>query len=210
MALIFDLDGVIIDSMPVHTEAWEIYLKRCGVQADKIVSRMHGKRNDDLVRDLFGDELSDEEVAAHGAAKEALYRQLMAPRLCRHLIPGIATFLERHQQTPIGLATNAEPLNAAFVLEGAGLKRYFRAIVDGYQVGRPKPFPDIYLRTAQLLGAAPEDCVIFEDSPTGVEAALAAGARVVGVQTTSTQLPAVDLMIRDFLDPSLESWLLQS
>jgi beta-phosphoglucomutase-like phosphatase (HAD superfamily) len=107
----------------------------------------------------------------------------------------------------MGLASNAEPANIAFVLDGLGLRRHFQVVVDGHQVDRPKPFPEIYLRAAELLGVAPAECVVFEDSPTGVEAGRAAGAKVVGVRTHPVELEGVDLLIPDFRDPALKGWL---
>jgi beta-phosphoglucomutase len=92
-------------------------------------------------------------------------------------------------------------------VEGAGLRRWFRAVVDGHQVARPKPWPDVYYKAAKLLGVDSEDCIVFEDSAAGVEAARRAGARVVGIATTCPQLAGVDLMVRDFLDSELERWL---
>lgn len=206
-AYIFDLDGVIVDSMPVHTEAWLIYLRRLGIPGDRLVERMHGRRNDEIVRDLFGGSLASEEVFAHGAAKERLYRELMAPRLAAHLVPGVAAFLGRHPEAPKGVASNAEPANIDFVLEGAGLGAHFPVRVSGHQVSKPKPDPEVYLRAAAQLGARPEECVIFEDSPAGLAAARGSGARVVAVNTARVSLRGADLLIDDFLDPGLEPWL---
>lgn len=79
--------------------------------------------------------------------------------------------------------------------------------MNGLQVSRPKPFPDIYLEAAARLGAEPRNCIVFEDSPTGVEAGRAAGMTVVGVETTPTHFEGVDLEIADFNDAALESWL---
>jgi beta-phosphoglucomutase len=207
LALMFDLDGVLIDSNPLHTQAWLLYLKECGVSADRLKERMHGKRNDQIVRDLFGGSLSDEEVFAHGARKEALYREMMRPHLKNRLVPGVAEFLARHRQAAIGLASNAEPANVHFVLDNSGLACYFRVIVDGHQVSCPKPDPEVYRRTAELLGVEPASSIVFEDSPAGVAAARGAGARVVGVETTNRDLDGVELSIPDFLDPRLEAWL---
>lgn len=207
LALIFDLDGVIVDSMPVHTLAWRRYLEARGIVDHEIVARMHGRRNDEIVRDLFGADLGEREVFEHGAAKERLYRELMAPVLVEHLVPGILEFLQRAAPAPMGVASNAERANVDFVLERAGIRRYFRAVVDGSQVSRPKPHPEIYLRAAELLGASPRNSVIFEDSPAGVQAARASGARVVAVRTLDSALPEVDLTIGSFLDPALGPWL---
>ena len=204
---LFDLDGVVIDSMPLHTKAWGVYLHRHGVTVDELVARMHGRRNDDIVAMFFGSDLTAGQIHAHGAAKEKLFREMMQPRLSDYLVPGIREFLEKYADVPTALASNAEPLNIDFVLDGAGLRGYFDVIVDGHQVERPKPFPDIYLRAAQLLGIAAEDCVVFEDSPAGIEAGRRAGASVVGVETHTGALPPVDLLIRDFRDSKLEEWL---
>jgi beta-phosphoglucomutase len=79
--------------------------------------------------------------------------------------------------------------------------------VNGYQVKHPKPAPDIYLKVAEQLNSDPERCVVFEDSPLGVEAARAAGMRVIGIETTAAQFENVDFHVRDFTDPGLDQWL---
>ena len=206
LALIFDLDGVIVDSMPMHTYSWKLYLKRHGIDAPDLVEKMHGRRNDEIVAAFWGNDLSPEENFRHGAAKEALWRELMEPVLEFHLVPGVRSFLGRYAEAPIGLGTNAEPANAAFVLGKAKLSPMFKAIVDGMQVAKPKPWPDVYCRASDLLGVAPSNCIVFEDSPTGVQAAKAAEMRVVGIQT-HVELVGVDFTCRNFLDPSLDAWL---
>src|SRR5579875_1850322 len=208
IALIFDLDGVLIHSMPLHVIAWEEYLKGLGVEVEELERRMHGRRNSELVRDLLGNHLADDVVFEHGAAKERLFRDLLLKaELDGYRVPGVAEFLERHCDIPKAVGSNAEPANIRFVLDRFGLEQYFPVTIDGSQVSRPKPFPDIYLKAAERLGAEPRDCIVFEDSPTGVEAGLAAGMRVVGVETTPTDFRGIDLRIKDFLDPQLEPWL---
>jgi beta-phosphoglucomutase len=207
-SLIFDMDGVIVDSNPLHRAAWTEYSGRYGVETTEAMqTRMYGRRNDEIVRDFLGDHLTDAEVFEHGAAKERLYRELMGPRLAESLVPGVRDFIARHANLPVALATNAEPANVDFVLDSAGLRHFFTAIVDGHQVSRPKPHPEIYLRAADLLGIPPEFCVVFEDSTAGVQAALAAGMRVIGISTTHEELSGVSLQVDDFRDPALESWL---
>ncbi len=208
LGLIFDLDGVVVDSNPVHMVSWRIYLRRHGIEPpEDFEQQMYGRRNDDIVRDLFGAELEPAEVDRHGTEKEALYRKMMGPVLQERLVPGLVSFLDRHQDVPMAVATNGERANADFVLECGGVRRYFRVVVDGGQVSRPKPDPEIYLRTAALLGLPPADCIVFEDSRAGVEAARAAGTRVVALTTTHEQFASVALSIRDFLDAELEPWL---
>ena len=208
MAMVLDMDGVIVDSNPLHAEAWMLYNRRFGIDAGQtLAERMYGRRNDEIVRGLFGPELSPEEVAAHGAAKEELYRELLEPRLAETLVPGVREFLERHAGQPVGLATNAEPANVDFVLDRSGLRAFFRVAVDGHQVRHPKPHPEIYLRAAERLSIAPGNCIVFEDSFSGVEAARAAGTRIVGLKTTHRELPGAQLAIEDFREPQLEAWL---
>jgi beta-phosphoglucomutase len=159
------------------------------------------------VRDFFGDTLSEVEVAERGFAKEALYREMVGGRIEEMLVPGLRGFLERHRDLPMGLASNAEPQNVALFLDGAGLRPYFGAVVDGHQVARPKPHPDVYLRAAKILNTEPENCIVFEDSHSGVAAGLAAGMRVIGICTTYVNLPGTVLTVDNFLSGNLESWL---
>lgn len=208
LAFLFDLDGVILDSMPLHTLAWERYLERNGIDPANIEARMHGKRNDELVPDLFGAHLTPAEIFEHGAAKERLFREMVGDALESLLIPGIREFLrEASKQVPIALGTNAEPANVDFILNGAGVRQYFRAVVDGSMVKHAKPAPDVYLRGADLLGVAPADCIVFEDSPVGIRAARSAGMRAVGLLTHAAHLENVDAEVPDFLDPELARWL---
>lgn len=208
IAMIFDLDGVLIHSMPLHIRAWERYLEGFGLTCRDIERVMHGKRNSELVRELFGPDLAAEVVVEHGAAKERLFRQLLLESdlsVCG--VPGLTEFLERHKAVSKAIGSNAEPANIDFVVDKFGLRSYFQVIVSGHQVERPKPFPDIYLKAAEQLGFDPRDCIVFEDSPTGVDAARAAGMRVVGVETTPTEFQGVNLTVRNFLDPKLEEWI---
>ena len=208
MTLILDMDGVIIDSNPIHRQVWALYNRRFGIETNEgMQQRMYGRRNDEIVRDFFGGHLTLDEVREHGAAKERLFRQTIAPQINEALVPGVREFLERHRGLRTGLATNAEPANVEFLLELAQLRPYFQAVVDGHQVRNPKPHPEIYLRAANLLGSEPGDCVVFEDSVAGIQSARAAGMRVVGLRTTLAELPAVDLSIDHFDSPELEPWL---
>ena len=207
IALIFDLDGVLVDSMPFHTLAWQRYLKQLGVDGEDVAKRMHGRRNDELVRDFLGPDVPAHVVSDARRREGAAVSFHDGPRTQRQAGPGIASLLSRAKGVPVALATNAEPANVAFLLDGAGLRRWFQAIADGSQVENAKPAPDIYLLAAGQLGVAPRNCIVFEDSPVGIAAARAAGMRVVGVQTHSQRLENVDLAVQDFLDPELEPWL---
>lgn len=207
LALIFDMDGVLIDSNPLHCEAWSVYNRRFGLETTaEMLEFMYGKRNDEIVRRFFG-ELPPEEVVRRGAEKEQLYRELMQGKIESFLVPGLRTFLERYRKTPMAVASNAEPENVAFVLRASGLEGYFHTIVDGSQVINPKPHPDVYLRAAGKLSITPAQCIVFEDSHAGVQAARAAEMRVIGIGTTHGYLPGTEFTIDNFLSGELSTWL---
>lgn len=202
------MDGVLVHSMPLHTLAWERYLESLGIEVEDLERRMHGKRNSELVNDLIGSNLTEDIVFAHGAEKERVFREMMLERgVDQYRIDGLQEFLERHRDMPMAIGSNAEPANINFTLDHFGLRPYFKVAVNGHQVERPKPFPDIYLKAAELLGLEPKQCIVFEDSPTGAQAGLAAGMQVVGVETTPTHFEGVSLCVQDFTDPRLETWL---
>jgi beta-phosphoglucomutase len=208
LALIFDMDGVIVNSNPFHRQAWEVFNRRYGLETTEAMhDAMYGKWNGDIVRGFYGADLSDDEVVARGAAKEALYRELIRDRLHEMLVPGVSKFLEHYRPYPMAVASNAEPENIRLILDNAELRRFFRVVVDGHQVALPKPNPEIYLRVAELLETRPANCIVFEDSYVGVQSALAAGMRVVGIRTTHDDLPGTNLTVDNFDDGDLRRWL---
>lgn len=208
VAFIFDLDGVLVNSMPLHVLAWERYLANMNIQVEDLERRMHGKRNAELVNDLIGGGLPEEVIFQHGAAKEQLWRDmLLGEGIDRYRIRGLPEFLERHKNVLKAVASNAEPQNIDFVLDHYQLRRYFQVAVNGLEVSRPKPFPDVYLEAARRLGADAQNCIVFEDSPTGLRAGLDAGMQVIGVETTASELEGAALQVKDFADPKLEEWL---
>ncbi|KAB7730927.1 HAD-IA family hydrolase [Rudanella paleaurantiibacter] len=204
LAAIFDMDGVIADTNPYHTIAWREYYRRNGkpLSDADFVKYVSGNHNKAIVAHLFdGQTLTDEEAYRLGDEKEALFRELYAPHIVP--VPGLPDFLEALRQAGIKTAvgTSAPVENLDFVLEKLGLRDYFDVLLHEKLVQRPKPDPEIYSKAMEMLGVSPADSLIFEDSMTGIRAARASGARVVGVATTHTtdQLRAVsDYVIRDF------------
>jgi HAD superfamily hydrolase (TIGR01509 family) len=132
---------------------------------------------------------------------------LLRESVKKYEIPGLVAFLEKYADVPMAVASNAEPQNVDFVLDEYRLRRFFPIAVNGFDVTRPKPYPDIYLEAARRLGKEPADCLVFEDSPTGLQAGLAAGMRVIGIATSTSDLPGSALLVKDFADPKLEEWL---
>jgi beta-phosphoglucomutase len=208
LGFIFDLDGVIIDSMPVHEKAWYEYLRRSGISVEGLLNQMHGRKNEEILRDFLGSEITDREIVTHGAGKEQLFREMIQGHLSNHLVPGVRKFLSRAEGVvPMAVASNAERANVDFMLEGTSLRGHFTVALDSSRVERPKPSPDIYLLAARELGIAPENCIVFEDSIVGITAARSARMRVVGILTEGIPLKDVNIAVADFTAPELEPWL---
>ena len=120
LALVFDMDGVIVDSNHLHRQAWEAFNRRYGLETTEAMHEsMYGKRNDDIVRNFYGPALPDAEVMARGAAKEALYREMAKDRLEEMLVPGLREFLQSFRDSPMALASNGEAENVELIVEKA-------------------------------------------------------------------------------------------
>ena len=207
-SLIFDMDGVLIDSNPWHGRVWAEFCERHGVpfKPDRI-EWMYGKRNDEIVDAWFGGQRSTAERLQLGHEKEALFRDLLRGRVMDMAVPGLHDLLRRYDSYPAAVASNAEIENLEFVIQGLGLEERFGAVVSGGEVHRPKPDPEVYLVAAERLGVRAGECLVFEDTANGVAAARAAGMRAVGLSTTTPDLPGAELVVEDFRSPALEQFL---
>jgi len=184
---IFDMDGVIVDNISHHLQAWKQLGQELGREfRDEDVNRVFGKRNREILRSLIGDDLPDEQLAEFGRRKEELYRGIMAPEL--RPVPGLPEFLKALKASGIktAVATSGPIENVRFVLNGLGFQDAFDAIITGLDVRESKPDPAIFLLAVERLGLKPADCVVFEDSPPGIKAGKAAGCRCIALATTHT------------------------
>jgi beta-phosphoglucomutase len=206
-AVIFDMDGVIIDSNPFHKISLRQFCEKYGyhLSDQELISKIYGRTNKDWIANLFG-ALSKEELSRYGEEKEALFREIYKNDISA--LRGLPEFLERlkEKNIPIAIGTSAPRSNVDFVLASTGLEKYFSVILDESNVEQGKPNPEIYLKVAAKLGYEPSRCIVFEDSLSGVESAQRAGAKVVGVATTHSfnELNHTDFVIQDFanLDPA--------
>ena len=205
-AAILDLDGTIVDNMPVHMEAFAVFAEHHGLAPITLDDRkrLDGRRNRDIFPDLFGRALGDDEQRAFAEEKEALYRQLSVGRLVA--VEGLNRLLDRLDAAgiPVAVATSAPPDNVRHTLTELGLAARLDKVVRSDQVARGKPFPDVFLAAAARVGVPPGECVAFEDAPIGIVAARAAGMQTVAVATSFTAevflAPSVgaDIVVRDF------------
>lgn len=185
-AVVFDLDGTLVDNMPWHTQAFDVFLARHGLPALTMAwrRRIDGKRNSEIFPMLFGREMTPEEIRACEDEKEGLYRELSRGRL--RPIAGADRLLDRlHARgIPVAVATSAPAQNVDHTLGEIGLLDRIDVIARGDQVPRGKPAPDVFLHAARLLAVDPARCVAFEDAPIGVAAARAAGMTCVAITST--------------------------
>lgn len=186
MAVIFDMDGVIVDNGKYHVLAYAELCRRYNLEFSEaeFMTNQFGKVNEEVLPELFGRELSVEEIEKYAGEKESAYRKIYGPEMTA--MPGLVDLLKelKKQHIPVGVATSAPEGNVEFVTEGLGISGYLDAIVDDSMVTRGKPHPEIYLKAAEILKTAPANCLVFEDSLSGTRAAYEAGMRVVAVTTT--------------------------
>jgi beta-phosphoglucomutase len=185
VAILFDMDGVIVDNHKYHMKAWEVFSRRYDIktEADKL-TEMFGGTNEEILPEMFGRKLGKQELDRLADEKEALYRQLYAEHMVE--TPGLSSFLQRmhHAGIPMAVATSAPPANADFVLDTLGIRHFFQYVTTASDITHGKPHPEIYLLTASRLGIAPENCIVIEDSTRGIQSGLAAGMRVIAITTT--------------------------
>jgi len=203
---IFDLDGTIVDNMPIHAEAFAIFVTRHGLPPltpdDR--RRLDGKRNRDIFPALFDRPLTEDELTAYADEKETLYRALSRGRLAA--LAGLDRLLGLLDAAGVrrAIATSAPPENVSHTLTELGLSTRFAAIARSDQVPRGKPWPDVFLEAARQLGVPPGDCVAFEDAPMGIAAAAAAGMTTVALTTSFrpeiflASSPRPDWVVEDF------------
>jgi len=202
-AVLWDMDGVIADTAPYHLKAWqEVFPKRGFNYSEEVFKRNFGKRNDTIIRSIIGDSASSAEVDAIAVEKEAVFRQKAAANV--KPFPGAIELLKSLGEcgVKIALASSAPIENIQLVTRDLGIDNCFDVIVWGREVTEGKPSPQGFLLAAQRLGVEPKNCVVIEDSLSGVTAAKRAGMKCVAV--TNTHLRK-GLMEADLVVDSLET-----
>lgn len=185
-SVIFDWDGVIVDSSRQHEEAWEALAAELGHPVPHgFFKPSFGMKNDKVITELLRWTTDPSEIEDIARAKEERFRTIARAEGVT-VLPGVRAWLEtlRTAGVPCAIGSSAPRANIEFIIGDLGLREFFRAIVCGEDVSRGKPNPEVFLTAAQRIGAAPSCCVVIEDAHVGVEAARAAGMKVVAVTTT--------------------------
>jgi beta-phosphoglucomutase len=202
-AAIFDMDGTLLDNMPLYFRAFRVFIERHGLQLPppSEAAQLIGRRQSDIFPALFGRPLTPEEIARYSDEAAQIYQDML---IGVTPLPGLVRFLDllERRRAKIGLATSAPQATVAPTLAALGITGRFAAITLGDEVPRGKPAPDIFLETARRLDQPPDRCVVFEDSLAGIAAARAAGMRCIALATTHSvadlRAAAPDLVVADY------------
>lgn len=179
--VIFDFDGVIVDSHAVHKRAWIKFLESVGsrVSEEELQFILDGRKRDDIMRHFLG-ALDAERMADYGHRKELIFRDEATDV---QTIDGLLSFLKdlEDEQLTLGIASSGSRSRVNFLLDRLDLKRHFQVVVTGDEVKKGKPDPAVFLRAAQALQKDPGELLAFEDSVSGIQSAKAAGMKCVGI-----------------------------
>ena len=206
IAVIFDMDGVICHTNPYHSLAFrEFFSARDLTPTDEeFAEHMFGKSNSYILSHFLKRPVTGDEFIQMEEEKEGLFRKIYEPHI--QPIAGITDFISdlKQNNVKLGVATSAPYANLELILSRVNIREKLGSILASEDVKKHKPDPEVYLKSAANLGIAPDQCLVFEDSFSGISAALNAGMRVVGVLTSHTkeELPPCNLYINDYIDLS--------
>lgn len=197
-AVLWDMDGVIADTGSYHCRAWqEVFGKRRVNFTEEDFRRHFGQRNDTIIRETMGDNISPEELDIIAGEKEETYRRLVADNI--KSLPGAIELIKSLDEHGLksAIASSAPPENIQIILRGLDIQDCFQAIVWGSEVAEGKPSPQVFLLAAKKLGSKPSNCVVIEDAVTGVAAAKRAGMKCVAVTNSHprSSLKEADLIV---------------
>lgn len=209
---IFDMDGVVIDSNPFHKIAWEKFLNGQGVPFDdKLFDNvLSGRTGPTSLRLLFGEDLSQDKLDLYLDEVDSNYQNIIRETEEVKPIAGVHEFLDQitGNGLRLALATSAPELNIELGLQKLKLENTFEHIVGKVDVSYGKPHPEVYLRSLELLGMPAENCIVFEDSKAGIQSALSAGIKVVGIASGHSKEELLDegvsLAVENFIGLELE------
>jgi len=201
-AVIFDMDGVIVDTNPYHRIALKEFCEKHGyhLSDDYLKAKIFGRTNADWLGELFQGKLSEKQLREYEEEKEQLFRDIYTPYI--KPLDGLVKFLYHLKEygIPCAIATSAPVSNVDFVLDQLQIREFFQTIIHGNMIKKSKPHPEIYQKTVKILGFPARRVVVFEDSLSGVESAAQAGCKVVGITTTHSreELRHTQMVINDF------------
>ncbi|QEN05397.1 beta-phosphoglucomutase [Thiospirochaeta perfilievii] len=206
-AVIFDLDGVIVDTAKYHYLAWSNLANELGFtfteQDNELLKGVSRVRSLEILLEIGNITLSQEDFDKYAAKKNDEYVKLISELTPEDILPGVKDFITRLKKSGYLISLGSASKNAVFILKHLELTPYFDSIVDGTHVSKAKPDPEVFLTAAKNLGIDPKECVVFEDAVAGVEAGKNASMRVIGVGEADV-LSNADHVISTFENLSLD------
>jgi sugar-phosphatase len=188
VGLLFDMDGVLVDSTPAVARVWGLWAQQHGLDADTIVKRAHGRPSLATLQEL----LPDAGPQVHAAEDDWMERAEIADIADVVALPGARELLSSLPPDKFAVVTSATSELADVRLRAAGLRDFVRHLITADDIERGKPDPEPYQKGAAALGRSPADCIVVEDAPAGVRSGKAAGARVIGLRTTTSDEELLD------------------
>jgi len=206
-AVIFDMDGVIVDNHVYHDKAWRMFSQNHNKDLNSDDFYRHfGGTNKEILKELFGENISNDDIKCMADEKEEIYRRIYKPEI--KAVDGLEKLLLNLKNNNIttAIATSAPLLNVEFVLRETFLSGYFDAVIHDAMINHSKPHPEIYLKAARTINKDPKSCIAIEDTVKGIESARNAGMKVIGIATTYPEhkLKIADKCIKTFDELDLD------
>ena len=192
ITIMWDMDGVLVDSASFHFAAWREVFSRRGVKfSEEDFIRLFGSRNDFIVRSILGQNILEEDIKSIVQEKELEFRDKIKGKV--KLLPGASRLLDMLKgNLKMALVSSAPKENIDLIISELNIEEYFDCIVSGHEVAESKPSPEIYSLAAQKLGTNPRNCLVIEDSPLGVKGAKAAGMKCLAVNHSHPQQSMIE------------------
>ncbi len=185
LAVIFDMDGVLIDSGPIHFKSWKRLANEIGVKFTKdYFNNSFGKQGIPILKDLVGKEKGRKKLEEWVELKEVYYREMIKKNL--KPLPGVINLIKNLKQNffKLGIATSGPIENVNLILENLNINKYFDCVITANDIKNGKPAPDVFLMVSRKLNIPPTCCLVIEDAPVGIEAAKKAGMKCIALTTT--------------------------
>ena len=193
-AVIFDLDGVIVSTDDCHYRAWKRMADEEGIYFDFVINeRLRGvSRMESLsiILEKANKVYTEDEKIAMALRKNDYYREFIKELTPNDILPGVINILHSLKEKGIKVAIGSSSKNCPMILQQIGLSNFFDATADGNDISKSKPNPEVFLLASEKLGMEPKDCLVVEDADAGIEAALSAGMKVLGVGSASNNIKA--------------------
>lgn len=206
-AVIFDMNGVIIDDERIHQQSWKIYCQNHGfhITENEFKEKVFGRTEKETFEYLYSRKITPEELGKFSDERVDTAIEIFKPQL--KTTAGLHNLLEEllTNNIPMAVATSSRNRYVNFIMDTLGIRKYFKAILTAEDIINGKPDPEIYLKTANKLNVPPKNCVVIEDTISGIRSAMAAGMKVIGIATTHAkkELETADKTVDSFEEITL-------